>query len=453
MSARRNFYLGVANGAAFQLADTLSDSTLVMVAFVAHLAVSPILIGLVVPLRNAGWYLPQLWVSGLVQNWRRKLPLYGRMAVLRAALWITLVSSVFWLTDRLWLLVVVFVCFAATELLAGVSGLSFLSIVGKVIPPRERGDFFAWRLTLGGLLGIGGGLLVKAVLDAHSPFAFPQNFGLLFGLTAICALIGMLAFVVVDEPDDEHLVPGASLRDQIRRARAVLASDENYRRFVRMRSALMIASAATPFFAVFAGQTFGVSSGAIGLYLATYTAAGLAANLGIARVSRRLGNRRTMALAGLAGLVMVSIVLAVAFFAAPLGLSTGMIGAALVVVFAFSGMREAGIGVAAQSLLLDLAPPGERPLYVGFTHSLLGVIILLTAASGFIVSAVGYVMLFVIALLANGFALWQALRMREPGTTFTPSPSLGLEQPTSAEGRIDLRLSRREVPSGEAGGG
>lgn len=64
----RNFRLGVINGALFTLAETLMDPTLVMVAFVSALTSSPLLIGLIVPLRNTGWFLPQLYVSTFLES-------------------------------------------------------------------------------------------------------------------------------------------------------------------------------------------------------------------------------------------------------------------------------------------------------------------------------------------------------------------------------------------------
>jgi len=77
--------------------------------------------------------------------------------------------------------------------------------------------------------------------------------------------------------------------------------------------------------------------------------------------------RRTLFVATLAGVVMLVAVLALKLLARPLGLSGWAASLWLVPVFALSGIRESGLGVAAQSLLLDLAPRSERILDIGLT--------------------------------------------------------------------------------------
>ncbi|MEK7278631.1 MAG: hypothetical protein AAB427_14860, partial [Chloroflexota bacterium] len=131
--ARRNFRLGVINGLCFFFAETLMDPTLVLVAYVSHLTGSALWLGLIVPLRDASWFLPQLWVSGFLQNWPRKIRLYRYMAVARMAVWSALVLAVFTIRSPLWMLAAFFVTYSVGSLAAGVSGLPFMEVVGKTI--------------------------------------------------------------------------------------------------------------------------------------------------------------------------------------------------------------------------------------------------------------------------------------------------------------------------------
>ncbi|MEK6574531.1 MAG: hypothetical protein AABZ58_09495, partial [Chloroflexota bacterium] len=62
--AQRDFWLGVLNGLFFLLGETLIDPTLVIATFVSHLTASALWVGLIVPLLDGTWFLPQLWVSG-----------------------------------------------------------------------------------------------------------------------------------------------------------------------------------------------------------------------------------------------------------------------------------------------------------------------------------------------------------------------------------------------------
>lgn len=412
---RRNVRLGVLNGALFNLAEALIDPTLVFVVFVSQLTRSPVLIGLIVPLRNAGWFLPQLWVSGIVQSWPRKMPLYKWMAIIRVAAWGAMVAGVFLIRAPAWLLAVTYVLYTGLEFASGVSGLSFMDVVGKVVPPRRRGEFFAWRMSLGGLLGVGAGLFIRWALDPARSLPFPHDFGIVFAASFFAGAVALLAFTLVVEPPEQNALPSsASFRNQLRSARRLLAEDPNYRKFLRMRTALMVAGAATPFFVVHFQDAYRIPTEIVGLYLAAYTASSLVATAVLGRLSSRLGNRRTMGVASAAGMGMVAVVLGFGLLTRFLPVSSYAAGLALIPVFILSGVREGGIGIAAGSLLLDLAPPGQRPLYLGFTHTVLGGVLLATAASGLVVQWLGSDTLFTIALGANLVAMLYARHMSEP---------------------------------------
>jgi MFS family permease len=345
-AADRNFKLGVLNGLLFSVAETLMDPTLVLVAFVTHLSGSALLLGLVVPLRDGSWFLPQLWVSSYLQSWPRKLKLYRYMAALRFAVWSGLVLAVFFVKDPRWLLLMFFVSFGVGAIASGVSGLPFLEVVGKTIPPKKLGLFFAWRQALGGLAGIVGSLVVGWMLAAGSPLTFPYNYGVLLGLGVILVAGGLAAFGNVAEPEDTDTRPATSVLSQIRRGAQAFRSDGNFRYFISLRSSLMIAGAATPFFAVYVQQRLGGVPGMVGVYLAVYTVSSLLSNVIYGRFSVQWGHRRTMAVAASAGLAMTCLVLVLAIAAPLFNLSGAVASWWLIPVFALSGLRESGVGVA-----------------------------------------------------------------------------------------------------------
>ncbi len=421
----RNFRLGVTNGALFTLAETLMDPTLVMVAFVSTLTSSPFLIGLIVPLRNAGWFLPQLYVSTFLQGWAYKKPLYTVMAVIRTLAWGGLAVSVALVRDPTALLVLVIGLFGVNALAAGFAGLSFMSVVAKTIPSWRRAEFFAWRLTSGGLLAVGAGFVVRAALREDFPLAFPRNFLALFASAWVFSIFGLLAYNLTKEPPDTEVPAGATLWEQLRRARQVLSSDRTYQAFLKLRMAMMLAGVATPFFVVWARDTFALSAEWIGVYLSVVTASSLIANPLFGYLSRRASNHKLMAVAALAGLLMVGLVLALPAANSAGGLDPRWVGPWLIPVFFLSGIREAGLGVTASSLLLDLAPSTRRPLYVGLTHSVLGLVLLATTTGGLVVEVAGYFTLFWLALAANLLALWFARQvLKEARNQTRPGPEV-----------------------------
>lgn len=408
-----NFIAGVLNGTFYILAEAIMEPNLVLTTFVGHLTASPLWIGLIVPLRDGSWFLPQLWVSGFMQSEPRKMPLYRQMVVVRLIGWSMLVASVFTIRDPNILLVAVFASFGITSIASGVSGLPFLEIVGKTVPSRQRGEYFAWRLATGGLAGLGGSLLVRWMLDEHTIYPFPINFAILFAISLGFAAIGLYAFVIIHEPDSLNVSPRASLSHQLQRAMRLVRTDHNYRRFIYLRSALIIGGAATPFFAIYVQQTLDGFVSMIAVYLAIYTMSNLLSNLMFTRFASRLGNRRTMGVAALAGLLMTLVVLAL-IVAASLWNVTGWIASIwLLPVFALSGLRESGTGVAGQSLLLDIAPIEDRAIYLGFTNSFIGIILLGTGTGGVIVQIAGFPALLFLAIIAHIFGMIAVMRMKD----------------------------------------
>ncbi len=416
---RRDFRLGVINGALFGFAETLTDPALVLVAFVVALGGSPLLVGLAAPIRNAGWYLPQLLISSRTQSAPRKLPIYARVAVLRLAGWgvIALTPLLLGRLSPGAVLAIFFVAFLVAESAAGVAGLPFLEVVSKVVPAGRRGEFFGWRLTLAGAAGILAGWLVHGLLQRGGAVGLPLNYGALFFMAFLAYVAAMTVFFPVREPADTHTVPGIALREQLRSARRLWSQDSNLRRFLYLRLALIVTGAAVPFYTLYAQRELNLPVEEVGVYLTVYTGASLLANLGLGRLSRRMGDRRLMRLSGWAGLVMSLVIIGLGFVAARGG--ARWLNAGMIAVYALLGMREAGIGIAGMSMLLGLAGHQQRSLYLGLANSVLGLGLLASAASGVLVELAGSLALFVLAALASVLALWLVGGIRDPSTPKT----------------------------------
>ncbi len=403
---RRNFQLGVTNGVFVTLADTLMDPTLVLVSFVSTLTASPILIGLVAPLRDAAWFLPQLALSGWLQSRPRRLDVYGWTVYVRVVLLAGVALAVYAIREPGALLLAFFTLFLSYAVASGVSGLPFLEVVTKTIPAQQRAQFFAWRLFLGGILSLGAAALVRWALDDQTGLPFPDAYVLLFGLALLAYAIGWVAFMRLQEPPDPVLRPRASTLAQLRRAGGLVLTDPAYRLFLLTRLAFIVAGAVIPFVAVHAQTRLGGSRAMIGVYLSAFTLALLVANAVFGRFAERLGNRRILVGAAGAGLLMMVAVVALLITAGTGTLAPVWVDVWLVPVFALSGAREAGLAVAGMPLLMDVAKAEDRTLYLGFTNTLLGAATLITGLSGVFVQLAGFESLLGVSVAAFGVALW-----------------------------------------------
>lgn len=402
---QRDVGLGVVHGVLLAGADTLLDPSLVLVTLVSFWTRAPLLLGLVAPLAQAGCFLPQLWVSGWLQSQPTSLGLFRAMAVVRtvcllalALMTLTAQDGLFWFYGLL----------MASQLAAGFSGLSFMNVVGKVVPDGQRGLFFAWRLALGGVLAIGVSLWVKQLLGPASPVDFPANFALMFLAAALLGAVGMGAFAIVHEPAGATLAPRAHVRAQVRQALRFVRSDARYRDYLGLRLALVAAAMATPFFIVYATGQFLVSGAAVGTFLAVNVTASLLAYIVWGQLSTQSGNEMVLQWSALLGVLVLGLVL----LAPP---PSSLTGATFLftLIFILVGVRDAGINVSVGALLLDLAPATWRPLYVGFTNTVVGIALLLSMVGGLLVALAGFQYLFVLALGSYALAAWLAWRARQ----------------------------------------
>ncbi len=245
---RRNFTLGVINGGAFVFAESLMSIDTVLTWFVDRLGGSNFLIGLVGPMRDTGWYLPQLFVSHRLQRQSLKQPLYRRTAVVRMVAWTVWTLAAFLLAANYPALLFVFlIAYGVNAIASGFAGLPFLDIVAKTIPTRQRGSFFGARLFTGGVLGLAASVLVGLILAESMPPFFPLNVGVLFVLSWIAAAIGLAAFSSIKEPTGDVRDEEDTLASHLQRAARLPQHNHNLRYLLIARVVILMSYVAKPF--------------------------------------------------------------------------------------------------------------------------------------------------------------------------------------------------------------
>jgi MFS family permease len=403
---RRSFAFGIVNGAMFSLAETLIDPPLVLTWFVSRLTTSNLLIGLVSPLGDAGWFLPQVLLAPALQKMRRKMPMYVLGAITRVSAWAALVVAVWLVRDPFWLLAVFYALYALARLTACLSGIPFFDIVAKAIPARRRGSFFAWRQLVGGVLSLGGGWVVKAVLN-HPGLHFPTAHALLFTLYTLALAISLASFIGVREPPGIASDGRLTLASQLRRALQLVRENGTYRRYIAAQVCLALGGIALPFYGLYAKVALGAPEGMVGIYVAVRSAAALVANLPWGRLSDRHGNRLVLRVMSAGSGLTVLTALGLVALMGVLPWSGPWLPYLALPLFILDGaVRPAGM-IAGNNFLIELVPEAERPLYLGFFNTLMGIAVLVSGLGGLLVDAFGFSGLFAasLALHVVGFLL------------------------------------------------
>ena len=394
---RRSFALGVFNGATFRFAEAAIDPPLVLTWFVSQLTTSNFLIGLVGPMGDAGWFLPQMFVANRIQRMPRKMPSYVLSVIVRCVAWAILATAVWMIDDPNLLLVTFFVLYAVARLSGGLGGLGFFDVVAKTIPARRRGSFFALRQLLGGILALSAGWIVRAVLN-HPALPFPKDHAILFVIYLLSMGLGMGAFTLVREPPGTATGEPVTLGAQFRKAGHLLRFDRVYRRYMAAQVALKLATMALPFYGIYAKNALGASGGIVGIYVATRVGALLLSNLPWGRVSDRRGNQLVMRLASLGSAATTLLALALVGLTGLLGPQGSWLPYLALPIFFLDGAVFPAQMLVGSNFLLELVPEGERALYLGLSNTLIGVIVLLSGTGGLVVDLLGFAGLFALSL-------------------------------------------------------
>lgn len=412
---RRNFTLGVVNGGGFVFAESLMSIDTVLTWFVERLGGSNFLIGLVGPMRDTGWFLPQLFVSHRLQRQALKQPLYRRSAMVRVVVWLAWTLATFLLAYNFpALLLVFFVAYGINALASGFAGLPFLDIVAKTIPSRRRGSFFGARMFTGGVLGLAASVVVGLILSEDAGSAFPQNVGVLFAISWLAAVIGLTAFMSVKEPPGEVRGEEDTLTSHLQRAARLPRQNYNLRYLLIARMVILMSYVAKPFYGIYSINVLHAPVAILGLYVGIRTLSALFINPIWSRLSDRRGNKLVMQRATACGVVMLSWAVFAPSLAQGLSIPAEISAYLFVPLFGLMGVYETGVDIGAVNLTLEVAPADDRAIYLGLTNTLLGVAYFSTVMSGLIVDWMGYQGVFGLGLALLVLASWALARVREP---------------------------------------
>ena len=332
---------------------SFAGQSTILPAFAAHLGAPNVVIGAIPAIMTIGWYLPPLFVAGYTESLSRKLPFILRYTVWERAPYLVLAATAFALAEgapRLALVVVL----AMLLLIAGTGGVlmpAWMDVVGRAIPTRLRGRFFAVASMGAGVAGLGAGLITAWLLSAVPA---PRSYAICFFLAALVLALSYVALTRVREPAGPAGAPRSPLRHQLRRVPALVRGDRNLAWYLVARVVASVGTAATGFYTVYALGVLGAPAWQAGVFTTSIVVGKLAGDAVLGWVADHAGHRAVL-IAGVA-----------ATFAANAVAITARSPDALLVSFALVGVQFAAQNVSGLNVLLEFAPSvAERPTYLG----------------------------------------------------------------------------------------
>ncbi len=329
--------------------------------------------GMLVPLKNLGSLLPQLFVSGRIRNYPRRKYFWAFPAFFQALV-ILLIGGAFWKLEGGLMAGAVAVLLLLFSIASGVASVAFKDVMGKTIPKGRRGRLLATRATGGGLLTLAFGLVLFFFLrDMQASWTIAL---LIVGAALLWVLAG-LAFLSIDEAAGAT-EGGRTPFQEFRAGWKVLRKDRNLSNFILSRAFLMAIPLAQPYFVVIGREYTDADLSGLGLFV---IAAGLAALISSPLWGKMADRSSRGLMVGMALLGILNCGLVAGFTFLPEGNRSIYLFAPLILL---NMMAHGGARLSRKTYLTDYAPEEDRPLYVALANTLIGFFTLAAAGIGFL---------------------------------------------------------------------
>ena len=420
---RRNFRFALLQGTFMRINLAFADSSTVLPAFIHKLSGSDVLVGLTGSMMTVGWMWPQLLISNLLEHRPRKMPFYILGMSVRVLAWLAIFCCTVAIGEQNPMLLAgcfLFFYFVSSSAM-GVSTLPYMDIVSKAIAPQQRARFFSLRQLYGGFFAIWVGFLVRAVLGDESEFTgilgnitrafktstmyfigtvcnldtdlgFPYNYSLLFICSVMAAFCSFISFLGVREPIHPVQPSRQPISQHLKQGFYFLQTDHNYRRFIFFRVFAHFSGMASPFYIPYALNTLEFSEATIGFFIVCSALSGVISNTIWGYIGERYGVRSLLIIT--AGLMGIPPALAYASEILPIALQMP----AFFMIFIVGGILSNGMMVGFMAYMLNIAPPRNRPSYIGFMNTLLMPVSFAPLFGGILAPSIGYRWLFAISV-------------------------------------------------------
>ncbi|NLE43164.1 MAG: MFS transporter [Chloroflexi bacterium] len=390
------------------VAMTFVSMSSILPALVGQLTSSHIVIGLVGTVYNASSLLAPLVVAGRISSKQRKKP-YLVMGILasRVPFWAIALTLYLGLSQTpAIMLIVFFVCLSLFAAGDGIGSLAGLDIFARAVPLRQRGRLLGTAQFVSGVFGIGAGVLVSAIIERQP---FPRSYALLFTAAGICFIPSLVALALIREPESERSqTPGAQAVQGWASHLRSMVQDGTLRRLVLSRLLVGLMSIAVPFYVGHAQDVLLMPSSAVGAFVIAQTAASVITSPILGVISERSGPQTVMHLTNAAA------VLAPAFALVAHLSGMNWTTQAYPFVYLALGIASNSALIGFFNYLIEVSPDGLRPIYIGVSNALLGVIALGPFVGGWLLQTTSYTMLFAATtcVVLLGFII--SLRLEPP---------------------------------------
>ncbi|MCE0733021.1 MFS transporter [Halomonas sp. G15] len=366
----RSFFLHLVASLGNKLADELSSARLVLPWLLGVIGAPLWMVGLLVPIRESGALLPQLFVAGFIRLKPQRKWVWVAGGLLQAAAAAVLALLALFGAGAVGGGLVL-VALVALSLARGLSSIATKDVLGKTIAKQRRGTLMGWSGSVAGAVTLAAGGVLMLFEDRPGEIAL----AVLLGVAALgWALNALCAARIREAPG--AVEGGENAWDSIKLGLRLLREDRAFLHFNVSRTLLLASALALPWVALLGQQQSGTELGGLGVLIVV---SGLAGMLASPVWGKRAdtSSRRVMRDAGLGAAACCLLGAAIAWL--PGGWTQTVWPYAL--VYALLVIVHAGVRLGRKTYVVDMADGDNRALYVALSNTITGVLLLVVGGA------------------------------------------------------------------------
>lgn len=361
-----NFFRHLLAALGNKLADELSNARLILPWLMGAIGAPIWMVGLLVPIREAGALLPQLLIAGYIRlrPIRKWVWVAGGIVQAVGALGLALLAL---LGHDSWGGALVLIALTGLSLGRGLSSVATKDVLGKTIAKQRRGTLMGWSAGVAGALT----LIVGAILMlmGHQPGNWALTV-LLFSAALGWALNAACAAAIREAPGATE--GGANAWESIKQGISLMRQDRRFLHFNLSRALLLASALALPYLALLGQQNSGTDLASLGILIVTSGLSGMIAGPIWGRLADR-SSRRVMRNGAVGAVICCLAGAACVWLPEPARTSVWPYA----VIYGLLTIAHAGIRLGRKTYVVDLSNSETRALYVAFSNTFTGVLMLL----------------------------------------------------------------------------
>ena len=396
-----NHVKNILHGFFLSVGTTIAEPSTILPLIVNYFGGSSMLVGFFAALLRGGAIIVQLFAAFQAQSYRLMLPYMRRVFLTRFLAWFFIGISIILFGKDYPNLTLFFIGLGLFmfSFSAGFGAIYFKDIIAKIFSHKFRGKTMAYRQFFSAFGGLISGALAAIILES---FEAPYSFGYLFIISSFLMGLGYLAFGSIDEPEKEEIIKKEnSFKKFLHNSWLTLKFDKDLQ--IQLITFLLAYGylISLPFIVLDAQEKINLDGMAIGSLITMQMIGAMLSNFLWGTLSSRGYNKLT---ANIAILFQISAI-TIAFFSHTLY--------QYMAVFFLVGAALDGNRIASGNLILILAPPQKRPVYVALQINIVSFGLFFSILGGIILHYFNYPTLYITTILILFVSLFFSFKLKD----------------------------------------